>query len=339
MKNSILDKYLTIKPMKYYDKAEEGLSDNLKSKRNALIENKDNAFIATQKWDGYWGMFIRGESDDEMFIRGRSLNVNGGYENYAEKLPHLVEEMKSWPLNTVVLAEMCWPELGRIATDVGTVLRCLSSKAIERQKEEKIIGSIFDLLVWNGTDVSAKPYIERLKCAKELIGSFEPEFFQLTEIYENDFPYHASDIIARKGEGVVIQRKDNPYFFDKRPAWKSLKLKQKLPEIELQVIGTLEPEQFSKGDTNIDDWSYVEDGRKLTKAYANNWKAGVKVLYNGVEVSVASGMTEDDKQWLSTPEAIEAIEKGKLIAVVRAMQVNTLGSLRHPVLVRLRNDL
>ena len=335
---SKVQKFFEMEPMKYYDRAEKGLSDNLKAKRNALIENKDNAFIATQKWDGYWGMFIKGETNDDIFIRGRSLNVRHEYENYALKLPHLAEEMKGWPSNTVVLAEMCWSEMGRIATDVGTVLRCLPKQAILRQSKEKIIGSIFDVLMYNGTDISAEGYEKRIYFAQKTFA--DSKYFQVTEIYTNDFAAHADDIIARKGEGIVIQRKDNPYFMGKRPAWKTLKLKQKFPEIELPVVKVLEPKQFSDGDTDGSAWLYKDaDGNKLTKAFANGWKVGVVVDFNGVEVGVTSGVNDDEKEWLATQEASDYIREGRLYAVVKAMQINTLGSLRHPVLVRLRTDL
>jgi hypothetical protein len=38
-------------------------------------------------------------------------------------------------------------------------------------------------------------------------------------------------------------------------------------------------------------------------------------------------------------EAAEMIAQGELYAVIQAMQINTLGRLRHPALVRLRNDM
>ena len=65
----------------------------------------------------------------------------------------------------------------------------------------------------------------------------------------------------------------------------------------------------------------------------------VTVEYNGTTCDVTSGLTDADREWLATKEAAEMIVNGELYAVVKAMQTNDLGRLRHPYIVRLRNDL
>ena len=69
------------------------------------------------------------------------------------------------------------------------------------------------------------------------------------------------------------------------------------------------------------------------------YKNGVIVDYNGVNVSVASGLTDDDRAWLATPEAADKIASGELYAVIKAMSENSRASLRHPCLIRLRDDM
>ena len=54
---------------------------------------------------------------------------------------------------------------------------------------------------------------------------------------------------------------------------------------------------------------------------------------------MASGLTDDDRAWLATEDAAKMIEAGELYAVVKAMSFNDKGRLRHPSLVRLRNDM
>ena len=54
---------------------------------------------------------------------------------------------------------------------------------------------------------------------------------------------------------------------------------------------------------------------------------------------MTSGLTDDDREWLATDEAQQMIKNGELYAVVKAMQTNSLGKLRHPYVVRLRNDM
>ena len=160
-------------------------------------------------------------------IRSRSISkITGVYGDYTEKVPHIVEEMDNWPDNTVVLAELCWGQDGTNANTVGTILRCLPAKAVERQKENKLKAVVFDLLMLNGTDYTNKGYIERLD---PLLYMPKGYFIYPTEVFYDNFAAIADEIIANGGEGVVIQRKDYTYNPGNRTAWKTLKLKQQLP--------------------------------------------------------------------------------------------------------------
>lgn len=370
-----IEDFETLTPMKYYDNPEPK-TDTLKQKRQDMIDNKDNLYIATEKHDGDWGMFIH-YSKGHNLIRSRSISkVTGAYGDYTAKLPHLCGEMDNWPDNTVVLAEICWNEYGTNANTVGTILRCLPDKAVERQKDKKLSGLIFDVLMYKGLDLTVLPYEKRITfyalyltqpVADNLTPPelcFYPHYFKRTQIFTTDFAAAADDIISRGGEGVVIQKKSNPYMPGTRSAWITLKLKQTLPHMDLRVVGTLEPNRIYDGDF-ADTWEYrelvnMESGRSIekvllskqgelmhyirsvpvTKPYFMGWKNGITVMLpSGITTDVASGLTDDDRAYLATPEAQDKIAAGELWAEVKAMSVNDLGKLRHPALVRLRTDL
>ena len=354
-----INDFAMMTPMKYYDNPEPK-TDTLKQKRQDMIDNKNNLYIASEKHDGDWGMFIHYSKGNNL-IRSRSISkVTGVYGDYTAKLPHLCGEMDSWPDNTVVLAEICWDEYGTNANTVGTILRCLPDKAVERQKNKKLSGLIFDVLMFNGKDLTNDPYKIRINVGFEL----ELKYFKRTQVFTTDFAAAADDIISRGGEGVVIQKKSNPYMPGTRTAWATLKLKQALPHMDLKVVGTLEPNRIYDGDF-ADTWEYrelvnMESGRSIekvllskqgqlmhyirsvpvTKPYFMGWKNGITVMLpSGITTDVASGLTDDDRAYLATPEAQAKIAAGELWAEVKAMSVNDLGKLRHPALVRLRTDL
>ena len=350
---NIKDFYL-MTPMKYYNN-----EDATNLKRQTMINNQNGFFIATEKHDGDWGMFIH-ETKGINHIRSRSISkVTGTYGDYTAKLPHLIEEMDTWPDNTVVLAEICWPVYGTNANTVGTILRCLPPKAVERQKDNPLFGFMFDLLMFNGQDLTALPYEQRLEGLSSLSSN---GFFKPTLVFTDDFAEHADNIIFAGGEGVVIQRKDNPYLPGTRTAWKTLKLKQSLPEMELLVVKALLPNRKYEGqDASV--WPYWEgtyldtgetvrlnhvpgkideegpwlEWEPVTKPYFNNWRNGITVeLPDGTTTDVASGLTDDDRAWLATDEATAVIDRRGLYAVVKAMSFNDKGRLRHPFLIRLR---
>lgn len=343
-----------LEPMKYFDKQPDGLSENLKKKYDAMISNENNEYIATCKYDGEWTMFIKWEG--QYLIRSRSISkVTGKYGDKTAHLPHLVEEMKLWPDNTVILGEVCWGDFGTVSTDVGTILRCLPAKAVERQKERKLVVKMFDLLAIAGESWLNMPYGSRLMELRNYEGWIDSKYFTVTNICPpGKTPAEfADEIISQGGEGAVIQRADYVYEPGKRTAWKTLKLKQRLPQMELPVVGLLRPNKYYEGDCpetwpysiteeslSPDGRVYIEDRVLVTKPYFYGWMNGIIVeLEDGTTCEVTSGLTDADREWLATMEAAEMIKNGELYAVIQAMQINTLGRLRHPALVRLRNDM
>lgn len=365
-----INDFAMLEPMKYYNSEAESI------KRTEMITDKDNLYIATEKHDGDWGMFIHYSKGNNL-IRSRSISkVTGVYGDYTAKVPHLCAEMDNWPDNTVVLAELCFKEYGTNANTVGTILRCLPAKAVERQKDNPLYAMVFDMLMFAGKDLTDMPYEKRIiEYAAEVTGlmpqEYKSKYFIRTRIFHDgiDFAEAADEIICLGGEGLVIQRKDNPYMPGTRTAWKTLKLKQSLPEKELLVVGTLEPNKAYEGGFEgswqyweVDEpttnpaaeplliqteggpysyWEFNSFGyRPVTKPYFYGWKNGITVqLEGGITCDVTSGLTDADREWLATDEAQLAILNGELYAVIKAMSFNDKGRLRHPYVVRLRNDL
>lgn len=360
-----INDFAMMEAMKYYNK-----DDDCKQ-RQEMLENKNGEYMASMKNDGCWSMCIH-YSKGHNLIRSRSISkLTGVYGDYTEKLPHLVAEMDTWPDKTTVLAELCFDELGSNANTVGTILRCLPAKAIERQKDKPLVAKVFDILMYDGQDLTQIGYQKRICdwAAKVSVrynnDERNPYYFKRTTLFLGgiDFQEAADEIISAGGEGIVIQRCDNPYMPGTRTAWKTLKLKQSLPEMELKVLGTLEPNKKYEGDC-INSWPYWEelntdgsvnnisldvlrlvthdhrqDVYPVTKPYYMKWKNGIRVEYNGTTTDVTSGLTDEDREWLATDEAQEMIKNGELFAVVKGMMTNDLGKIRHPYLVRLRNDL
>ena len=347
-------KFKTMEPMKYYDRAEEGLSANLQTKRNAILDNQFDKYIATRKYDGEWGMFIRGVGDD-ITIRSRNISkVTGAYGDMTPKLPHLVEQMAQWEENTVAIGEVCWPYSKTVSTDVGTIMRCLPDKAVARQKEgdEWLSAVLFDVLMIGGQDIMTKGYQYRLGQTAALTGgdTFDPSlYFIAPTIYTNGFREAADTIIAEGGEGVVIQEQSYPYEPGKKAAWRTLKVKEKLSISELKVVSVIPANKAYAGD-RLDGWDYWEgsDGTlynskrrdnadtPISKPYYYGWMMGIECSYNGIKIAASSGLTDADREWLASAEAQTSIANGELYACLKGMKETADGKVRHPVVVRIR---
>lgn len=245
--------WLKMEPMKYADRQPEGLSAALQKKREAMIENEGDAFMATEKHDGYWAMFIRGKGD-ELVIRSRNKGINSGeYGIFTGKVPHLVREiLATWPEETVLLGELCWKERGQNSSDITTILGCLEEKAIQRQLERPLHCYLFDCLAFKGENIMEKGYSDRF--LKYLWPNFTSavgvdSFFGVTNFQTSgEFRTMVEKIFDEGGEGCVIYRKDYPYEPGKRSlAWKTLKLKTGMPEMELLVEEALDPNRVYEG--------------------------------------------------------------------------------------------
>lgn len=361
-----IEDFAMLTPMKYYNNETDC------PKRQAMINNADNAYMATVKKDGDWAMLIHYSKGNNL-IRSRSISkVTGVYGDYTAKLPHICNEMDMLPDNTVLLAEICWDEPGTNANTVGTILRCLPEKAVERQKEKKLKALVFDILMCNNEDMSNYRYEARFSNADYLFNESnlpKLSYIYMTQLCELDSEHEnflewADEIIRNGGEGLVIQKKSNPYMPGTRTAWATLKLKQKMESAEYPIIGTLEPNALYEGICE-ETWKYwyftdengtyyinrdfeepfyqdvLAKGIKLTpitKPYYYGWKNGITIMLpSGITCDVASGMTDELREWLGTEEAQEMIRCGDLYAEVAAMSINDLGRLRHPYIVKIRS--
>lgn len=335
------DKFFNMTPMKYYDCGGKYESP----KAQEMIQNVGNKYIATQKSDGEWCRIIVNGSST--VAQSRSISkVTGQYGDKTQHIPHIIEEVSCLPDGTVVLGELCFPEINATSRDVGGILRCLPEKAIARQKTHPLVFKVFDCLAYNGTDISNAPYEYRFNTIKQAIDKLNDlrglQYVMMCNYTLHDFEDFLADILRAGGEGIVIHSKDYAYAPGKRPAWTTLKVKKTTGELEVPVVATLEPNKYYCGEDET-YWPYkIEDDdgceRAVTKPYYFGWKNGILVNHNGNDVRVASGLTDEDREWLATEEAQTLISNGKLWAVISGMEI-TEDSIRHPRLIRLRTEV
>lgn len=331
--NQIWDKYYNYGVMYYYDAG----ANIINEKAEAMLTNKNNNYIATMKSDGEWCRIIVGD-EGKVVAQSRNISkVTGEYGDKTELIPHIIEEAKKLPAGTVLLGELCFPNITSTARDVGSILRCKAPKAIERQKEHKLIYRVFDCLACDGEDLGNQPYGVRFVMAQQLVAENSFAYIEFCKFTGERFEDFLASILGMGGEGIVIHSKDYIYAPGQRPAWKTLKVKKTTGEIECRVIARIKPNKLYEGKDE-ENWEFKIDGVAVTKPYYYNWYNGVVVVHNGNYVKVTSGLTDDDREWLTTEEATDAIDQNKLYAVVSGMEI-TEDSIRHPRLIRLRVDV
>lgn len=317
-------KFLEMDPGKYWK-----LPENKKGEIDKYM--KDLNYIPMIKYDGVWSRVIIMETGVIIQSRGISV-VTDTYGEYQGKVPHIVADLiKLYPVGTVLLGEICFPDLKKDANQVGSVIRSLDDKAIKLQEaeENKLHMFVFDCLAYEGQEVYQTPFWNRNNYIKS--GVYAHKAF-----IGSDAKKLLESVWDEGGEGIILIKKDEPYNIGRAKAWHSIKVKRELGEIESPVIAFVEPNKEYEGDDP--HWAHRDtNGKLVTKAYAKGWKAGVTVNYEGRVINITSGLTDEDAEYLSTPEAEQIMRAGKLVAVFTGMSL-TPDSVRHPRLIRLRDE-
>ena len=329
-------KFSIMQPMKYY---EPGGLDHPKAQE--MIANKDNLFIAMEKRDGEWSRIIIDEQ--KVLIQSRSISkITGTYGDKTELVPHIVEELlANYPPGTVLLGELAYEDISKTSRDVGSILRCKVDKAIERQATEKLHLYIFDCLAYDYQDLINLPFSERFNLnyitPKSVLNMRTPfaQYIHTVESVTSDFMQFADRIWGYGAEGIMIIRKDAKYAPGSRKSWDSLKVKKQLGELDVKIIDVIEPKMLYEG-SELESWQYFQEGIAVTKPYYYGWKNGVVVEYEGRTIKVSSGLTDEEREWLATPEAFDAIQTGSLYAAITGMEL-TQDSIRHPVFIDFKN--
>jgi len=319
-------KFFEMEPGKYWK-----LPENKKAQIDKYM--KDPNYLPMIKYDGVWARII--VTENGVFIQSRGISVvTNTYGEYQLKVPHITNEIKSlYPVGTVLLGEICYPDFKKDANHVGSVLRCLDDKAIKLQEkeEDKLHLYIFDCLAYNGKEVYETPFWSRVGGDWAKKGTYTRKAF-----LGSDAKKLLESVWDDGGEGIILINKNEPYNIGRAKAWHSIKVKRELGEIESPVVAFVEPNKEYTGDDP--HWVHRDfNGNLVTQAYAKGWKAGVTVNYEGRIINITSGLTDEDAAYLSTPEAEEIMKAGKLVAVFTGMSL-TPDSIRHPRLIKLRDE-
>ena len=307
-----------------------------------MITNKDNGYRGFLKADGEWSRAII--MQNEVILQSRSKStVTGAYGIKTEHVPHIAEELlANYPEGTVLLGELSYPDITKTSKDVGSILRCLVPKAIDRQKKTKLIFRVFDCLAYDFMDLRKLGFDERFlpqyvtPASTYQMRQPMAQYIEVIEEIEGDFMEYAEELWRNDGEGIMIVKRTMKYMGGSRKAWDTLKIKKKLGHIDVQVIDALAPTKLYSGSTPLHLWKYFEGDTAVTKPHYMGWKSAIEITHNGKKIRVASGLTDEDKAYLATDAAKEAIESGSLFAVITGMEM-TADSIRHPVFIDFRH--
>lgn len=314
-------------------------------------------YFANIKKDG--AMYIYDNTPNHAYLFGRTNSTKTGLlTEKGDNVPHIMSKLKEvLPPNTILVGEIYYP--GGTAKDTVTIMGCLPKKAIERQKNNPIHYYIHDILMYNGESYLELGAQQRYFKLMEAFNKIDlPDTIELAKYYDSkdiDLEAFADKMIARGEEGLVLKKKDGLYEPGLRPAWNMIKLKRH-DTVDVVAVRAIEPTKLYNGD-DIANWEYCIDEQTevryqgqyaalrmkysniiaVTKAYFYGWytamdigaydeKGNLKVIG-----SVSSGFNDADRAALKSYE-------GKVLELGVMEKDNTEQTLRHPIVMRVRDD-
>lgn len=349
--------FMEIDAQKYWSFPSSYTEEKKRKQLNDIIYSND--YVASEKEDGYWEMFIKND-EGVLTMRARNRGVNG-WVTKQDWVPHLHEFFNSLPNGTVLIGEVYLPNL--TSRSITSILGCGVKKAIDRQKgDNKLRVSFFDILAYDGELLFNRPMIERLE-VMELIRSELSEWTKIAEYWTTPDEIHENwlRLLDEGREGVVLTRKDLPYEFGSRRARQTLKLKKELQDtLDVFLTGKWRLGTKEYTGTELESWPYWYDEVKeekikgalqsrvdlsgltpVTRLWFNNWAGAVEIgtiikgevtpigYLSGITDEVREGIVNENEKW-----------KGRVIEV-QAMEItyaSGLPALRHGKIVRWRED-
>lgn len=353
-----------LEPMKYQS-FPSSYTPIQRKERTEMLLNTGN-YIYSLKTDGNWARMIW--HDGEVIIQTRGISKKTGrYGEIQDKVFFTSAMGEAFHDTTVLIGEVYMD--GGVDKDVGTILRCLTPKAIERQRGDKVLKfRAFDCFYYNGESLLNTPIIERIKYLPRAAQAINHELVSYVKYYEakpETFWEKLAAILDNGGEGVVLYNKTMTPCEGRTPAGQTLKIKQELAlDADCFIYGT-EPSKKEYTGKEITTWQYWMDdktGEKfngsyyqdyynggmlipITKSYYNDWPGSILcAVYDEegkpVVLCKCANLTEDFQTKLRDHYEDYHMVPVKVQGMMISKDKTGTYSIRHPKLMSIReNDI
>lgn len=355
--------YFDKEPMKYFAPSSSMSKELFRAKLEQMASS--NNYIFSIKRDGNWSRTIITPERSALQTRGISVKTKT-YGEIQDKVLFWNDIVKAFEGTTCVFLGEIFRE-GDIDKGIGSILRCLQNKAIERQKDNPLHLYIFDVLCYDGEDLTNKGIEERIQYIPKIVKRINSPLVEGAEYFPMDetFFEKMNDIFSKGLEGAVCYLKTAKYEFGKRGphAWESVKVKQEIADnIDCVIMSCVPCERVYNGG-DISNWELWENIRTkelvygkyfgeyqngepyepVSRNYYNNYCGAIQVgVYdknkNLIPLCNVSGLTDEFKkelrdnfnEWYLCPISIT----GMMISSSSDGSI----SVRHPKLVSIRRE-
>ena len=329
-----------------------------KEMRRQKIDNLllSNGYCFSEKKDGDLCRVVF----DDGYAVAQSRTVSkktGTYGDLTDKLLFMKSIQNAFEDTTVLLGEVYIP--GGTSKEVGTILRCLSEKALARQVNNPVHYYIFDVLYYEGQELTHTPIVDRVKYLPEICKKINNPLVSYAKYYNANFSTFwdkLDEIFSTGGEGMVLYKKTMLPCEGRTSAWETV-------EADC-IITDIEPPKENYTGKELTTWQYWENTktleklcgsyyldyynggtlRPITKSYYNNWPGSIicSVFDENdklIELCKCSNLTEELMCGLRDNFKDYYMKPCKVNAMMISQDKTGQISLRHPKLLEIRDDI
>lgn len=345
--------------MKYWS-----FPSNTKTDKYQKVESmvKIGNYLGSRKVDGEHARFIIQNGVTKVLSRAR--NVAGIYADKKGKVPHIADWLSQKVPNNSILVGELYLKGNHNSSDVGTIMRCVDNKAVERQQNgSKLHFYIFDVWAWGGVEYFDCGMAERVEVLNSLRNTLNGEYVEVADYYDGEELWDkVGEWLEQGEEGAVLYSRTCPVYEKRTPSYATIKVKKELcKEVDCFFTGNAKLPLRDYTGKYVQSWEYWENeftGEKLpVGSHFKEFTDGATILPvtkswyysipNSFEVAVlrngephhlcwVSGVTDDVREdFVANPS--KYMYKP---CVVSAMEISNTGEcLRHPKFVRFRDDI
>ena len=280
-------------------------------------------YVLQEKFDGTRGMLYKVGDKVTGFI-SRYCDAD-----FTINFPEIVKDAKSIKAKQAVLD-------GEITFfDAHQNPFFLTAAAIPSTKKNFVVRyMVFDIIEYDGQRVTNLPLTMRLELLRKIIPS-SLKHIKVIKTYTDPKKFKTiyKSIVKRKGEGVMLKKKDSKYVPGSRAEWIKIKKEQTEDCVVCGITHGLGRRKKTFGALILGQ--YNKTGKLM---YVGNVGAGLSDAMLKEFLKTINAMPEAQNPFDVRVNYVKKFIKPCLVVEVKAMERTSYGRLRLPVFLRVRND-
>lgn len=281
-------------------------------------------YILQEKYDGTRGMLYK-VGDKVSGLISRYCDAD-----FTNNFPEIVKDAKS------IKAQQCVLDGEITFFDSNKNPFFLTAGAIPSTKKKfEVRYMVFDIIEFDGQRVTNLPLTMRLELLKKIIPP-SLKHIKVIKSYTDPkkFPAIYKAIVKRKGEGVMLKKKESKYVPGSREDWIKVKKEQTEDCVICGITHGLGRRKKTFGALILGQ--YNKKTGEFT--YVGNVGAGLSDAMLKEYLKTINAMPEAQNPFACKIPYVKKFVKPTLVVEVKAMERTCYGRLRLPVFLRVRND-